>query len=114
MKKALIILVAILLLAAAYYYSSSDGNFFQGQLLNAPNENEPSEAEVVVDPNAPKPDLMPDMEVIVPEDPLDDLEVNAKIINLGPGSIDGSIPFVYGIYMNGALVFSNTDSYTTM
>lgn len=90
---------------------------FQGQLTSDLGEIEnteelPSEPEPEVE--GPDPDLVPDMEIIVPQDPLNDIEVNATIRNLGEGALIGETPFVYGIYMNGALVFSNTDSYTTM
>ena len=43
-----------------------------------------------------------------------DVTVDVGITNLGPGSIDGSAPFKYAVYIDDKEVFSNTDSYSTM
>ncbi len=43
-----------------------------------------------------------------------EVTVNVSINNLGPGSIDGSTPFKYAVFIDDKEVFSNTDSYSIM
>ena len=76
----------------------------KGQITNS----ESSKSSVSSD----KADLNCDIEAQTSES--GDVTVDVTITNLGPGSIDGSTPFKYGIYIDDQLVFDNIDSYSTM
>lgn len=109
-------MIVIVLIGSSVIFINPE--LFQGQILDGPEATTPTENvqenTEQVEQESPKPDLIPDMQISIPENPQNDIEVSATIRNVGQGALTGGVPFIYGIYMNGALVFSNTDSYTTM
>lgn len=108
MKKVVVIIVIAVLLSSSLLFISPQ--LFQGQLLDGPEDQTTTEEEV----SNLQSDLIPEMELEIPEDPLQDIVVNATIRNSGEGALSGDTPFTYSIYMNEKEVFSNSDSYTSM
>ncbi len=103
-KKSLLSLGLAALVLIIFGFQFKNGDTLKGQITNS----ESSKSSVSSD----KADLTCDIEAQNSES--GDVTVDVTITNLGPGSIDGSSPFKYGIYIDDQLVFENIDSYSTM
>ena len=110
--KTKIIITAALVIAVigGLFLQTTDKALFKGQLVKQGNGAEDSR----LGGEGLLPDLKPEMQLIIPESSEDDIGVSVSIINEGPGSISGTTPFKYTVYLDKIEVFSNVDSYTTM
>lgn len=114
-SKTLVVVLLVGVVIGVFTLQSKNKNLFQGKIekidseaVETATDNPEATAE-----NA-KPDLSADLVIVAPEKEGGDLSAKVTISNNGPGAIKGDKPFKYTVYLNGAEVFSNTDSYTTM
>lgn len=79
-------------------------NLFKGQIFGGPT---------VTKDNGKLPDLKPTITIETP-DKNGNLRVRIKIENIGEGSVLGTNPYSYSLYVNDKLIMRNTDSFSTM
>ena len=103
-KKTLVVLALVAIIAVAFglKFKDSSSVTYKGQILDTN----------VTTATIQKADLTCVIETQKSE--AGDVTVDVEIKNNGPGSIDGSIPFKYGIYIDDQEVFTNIDSYSVM
>jgi len=96
-------LVAAVVVAFGFQMKNNEN--FKGQIL----DSDTTSTSVVASSK-------PDLSCIIEASKSDtgDVTVDVALINNGPGSVDGSNPFKYAIYIDNTEVFSNVDSYSTM
>jgi len=98
-------LVAAVVVAFGFQMNNNNNSdSFKGQIL----DSETSTSVVA----SSKPDLSCTIEAAKSD--TGDVTVDVALTNNGPGSVDGSDPFKYAIYIDNTEVFSNVDSYSTM
>lgn len=102
--KAIVTVVMLGLVIGAFSLNTSETQLYKGQIFD-----QQATKETLL-----KPDLIPAMEVIMPDTNDGDIKVSATVKNIGEGEITAGNPFSYTLYINGQEVFSNTDSYTSM
>lgn len=107
--KAIVTVLLVGVVVGAYALQAQNPNLFKGQLTLKDTPATPAASTAVQ-----LPDLTADLVVVAPPEKGGDISAKVTITNKGPGLIDGKKPFKYSIYINKAVVFTNTDSYTTM
>lgn len=111
-RKSFVLLVAGAIVIGYFAFANDNSGLFKGMLTTeSPDEQQSSPfGEVEFLP----PDLVAEIKVQTPENTTDNLTVDAVIKNMGEGDLRGVLPFEYEILIDDKVVFSNTDSYTTM
>jgi hypothetical protein len=107
--KWLIPVILLIVVAGVVSVAYGKGTFFKGQLMLSQKE-----AATVAEKAASLPDLQADIALASQPKAGEDLQLVVTIKNLGPGALDGKVPFKYAIDVNGEEVFSNTDSYSIL
>ena len=110
-KKTIITVLLVLVVVGVFVFQSQNTGLFQGKLSGGSTADESGST---VDEAENLPDLSVDLKIIAPSEEGGDLSVDVTISNEGPGSIAGTEPFKYGVYLNDIEVFTNTDSYTSI
>ena len=100
--KILITLVLTCVIAGAVVLQVRNKELVQGRIFDIAEEDE-----------LKTPDLHPILEVLG-VDENNNLKIRVKVENLGEGSIDGTAPYSYSIYLNDQIILTNTDSFSQM
>lgn len=107
--KWLIPVIIVVIIAGVVSIAYGKGTLLKGQLVLSQKE-----AVTAQEKAASLPDLQADLALKTQPKAGEDLQLIATIKNLGPGRIEGKIPFKYAIYINGQEVFSDTDAHSVM
>lgn len=101
--KVLLTLLVVVAVAAVGVVTMKNTNLFKGQIFSKSTVTE----------NGKLPDLKPTVTIESP-DKNDNLRVRIKVENIGEGSVSGTNPYSYSLYVNDKLIMRNTDSFSTM
>lgn len=110
-SKTFVTVLLVGVVVGAISLSVNNKSLFKGQIFS--QKKETVETSTTSD-NALLPDLNAKLEVILPENKDGDLNLDITIENIGEGSIEGGITFIYTILINDQEVFSNSDSYSQL